>query len=357
MSTDTYQLKSKTHFILLDGLRGVAALAVVIFHFMEMFIPDFTKIFIAHGFLAVDFFFCLSGFVVAYAYDDRIQSYSLKQFFTLRLIRLHPLVVLGTILGLLALLFDPFATNPQSNSFLHLALISLLSLLLIPYPVMPERAFNLFGLNAPAWTLFWEYVANVLYALFLHKLKKQWLLAGAVVMAGVLFGVTKTAGNITGGWSGENFWHGAARIGFSFLIGMSIFRHQWIIKNRLNFPILAFMLLLAFVFPFRPAWNWLSEPLIIIGFFPLIVSLGAGAMPNNQFKQISIFSGNISYPLYITHYFMLWAFGNYYAAAKPDHATLAWVIPTAILVQLAVAYLAMKYYDQPIRKYLNKKLT
>lgn len=78
MSTDTNQLKSKTHFILLDGLRGVAALAVVIFHFMEMFIPDFTKIFIAHGFLAVDFFFCLSGFVVAYAYDDRIQSYSLK---------------------------------------------------------------------------------------------------------------------------------------------------------------------------------------------------------------------------------------------------------------------------------------
>lgn len=88
---------SKKHFELLDGLRGIAALAVVIFHFMEMFITDFSKNFIAHGYLAVDFFFCLSGFVVAYAYDERIQQMSLKDFFRIRLIRLHPLVILGSI--------------------------------------------------------------------------------------------------------------------------------------------------------------------------------------------------------------------------------------------------------------------
>lgn len=67
-------LKTKTHFEILDGLRGIAAVAVVIFHFMEFAIPDYTKNFIAHGYLAVDFFFCLSGFVIAYAYDNRIKK-------------------------------------------------------------------------------------------------------------------------------------------------------------------------------------------------------------------------------------------------------------------------------------------
>jgi peptidoglycan/LPS O-acetylase OafA/YrhL len=69
---NTRLLKTKQHFEILDGLRGVAALAVVTFHFMEIVFSDYSKNFIGHGFLAVDFFFCLSGFVIAYAYDDSI---------------------------------------------------------------------------------------------------------------------------------------------------------------------------------------------------------------------------------------------------------------------------------------------
>lgn len=70
-------LKTKQHFEILDGLRGIAALAIVLFHFMEMvYVP--SKNFIAHGFLAVDFFFCLSGFVIAYAYDDRVEKWVSK---------------------------------------------------------------------------------------------------------------------------------------------------------------------------------------------------------------------------------------------------------------------------------------
>src|SRR5215510_13487127 len=87
-------LKTKQHFAILDGLRGVAALAVVIFHFMEWIFTDPSTNFIGHGFLAVDFFFCLSGFVIGYAYDDRIRKIGVKEFFRLRLISLHPLVVL-----------------------------------------------------------------------------------------------------------------------------------------------------------------------------------------------------------------------------------------------------------------------
>src|SRR5687768_9189681 len=88
-------LQTKQHFNILDGLRGVAALAVVIFRFMEWAYTDFSKNFIAHGFLAVDFFFCLSGFVIGYAYDDRIAKMGVLEFFKSRVIRLHPLVIAG----------------------------------------------------------------------------------------------------------------------------------------------------------------------------------------------------------------------------------------------------------------------
>ena len=105
-------LKTKQHFTVLDGLRGIAALGVVAYRFMEMVYTDYTKNIIFHGFLAVDFFFCLSGFVIGYAYDDRMEKIGVLEFFKSRIIRLHPLVVFGSILGILAFLFDPFGGHP-----------------------------------------------------------------------------------------------------------------------------------------------------------------------------------------------------------------------------------------------------
>src|SRR5476649_1507301 len=109
-------LKTKQHFEILDGLRGVAALAVVTFHFMEVVYSDYSQNFIGHGFLAVDFFFCLSGFVIGYAYDDRMAALGIWEFARSRLIRLHPLVVSGSVLGLLAYFFDPFVSHPEVYS-------------------------------------------------------------------------------------------------------------------------------------------------------------------------------------------------------------------------------------------------
>src|SRR6201996_9514857 len=125
-------LKTREHFVTLDGLRGLAAVAVVTFHFMEMAYSDYSKNFIGHGFLAVDFFFCLSGFVIGYAYDDRIGKMGIMEFFKSRLIRLHPLVILGSVLGVLAFLFDPFGGHPEVYSAGRIALIFLCSILLIP---------------------------------------------------------------------------------------------------------------------------------------------------------------------------------------------------------------------------------
>jgi peptidoglycan/LPS O-acetylase OafA/YrhL len=167
-STSASLLPTKQHFVILDGLRGIAALGVVIFHFMEWVYPP-DQNFIGHGFLAVDFFFCLSGFVIGYAYDDRIGQMGKRAFFTGRLIRLHPLVILGTVLGVIGFFIDPFDTHTVLYSTGKFLLLVLCSLLLIPMSTMEDRAFNQFGFNAPAWSLFWEYIANIAYAFVLWK--------------------------------------------------------------------------------------------------------------------------------------------------------------------------------------------
>jgi len=96
----------------------------------------------------VDFFFCLSGFVIGYAYDDRIAKMGVMEFFKSRLIRLHPLVIFGSVLGVLGFLFDPFNNAASNYSVGQIAVFFFSSILLIPYPAMPERYFNLFSFNA-----------------------------------------------------------------------------------------------------------------------------------------------------------------------------------------------------------------
>ncbi len=347
-------LKTKQHFEILDGLRGIAALAIVIFHFMEWVYSDPSQNFIGHGFLAVDFFFCLSGFVIAYAYDDRMEKMGVVEFFKSRLIRLHPLVILGSVLGLAGFLFDPFTDHAALYSTGKLVLVFLCSIFLIPLPVMEERAFNLFGLNAPSWSLFWEYVANIFYAFILYRMARRYLGILLVLAAAALCFVSFRAGNLLGGWAGENFWDGCARISYSFLAGMLIFRSKWIIKNRLGFTGLAVLLSLAFIMPYFK-WNWLAEAMVVLFYFPLLVSLGAGARLSPGLKKLCVFSGKISYPLYMTHYAAIWIFGHYYTANKPGTSELALIIVTGTLLLVGFAYLVMVLYDIPVRRYLHKK--
>ncbi|WP_242921391.1 acyltransferase family protein [Pontibacter liquoris] len=353
VSPDT--LKTKQHFVILDGLRGVAALAVVIFHFMEwIYPPDSGLNFIGHGFLAVDFFFCLSGFVIGYAYDDRLGKMGMMEFFKTRLIRLHPLVILGSVLGLLAFFFDPFAAYTGAYGTGKLILLFVCSALLIPYPVMEERAFNLFGLNAPSWSLFWEYVANIVYALVLYRLSRRYLVVLTTLAAVVLCLVSYRAGNLLGGWAGENFWDGGARIAYSFSAGLLIYRSNWIIKNKLGFIGLAILLSLAFLMP-HFKWNWIAEALVVLLYFPLLVALGAGASLSPGLKKLCVFSGSISYPLYMTHYAVIWMFGNYFTNSKPGTNELTLIVAIGTLLLVSIAYVVMVVYDIPVRRYLSRK--
>ncbi|MGN8069277.1 acyltransferase family protein [Mucilaginibacter sp. 22184] len=348
-------LKTKQHFEILDGLRGVAAVAVVIFHFMEIAYSDYSQNFIGHGFLAVDFFFCLSGFVIGYAYDDRIGKMGIMEFFKSRIIRLHPLVIFGSVLGLLAFLFDPFGGHPELYSAGRLILLFLLSILLIPFPEMSDRYFNQFGFNAPAWSLFWEYIANIVYAFVLCRAHKRVLFVLAILAALSICFVAQHSGNLMGGWGKGNFWDGGARISYSFLAGLLVYRFNWIIKNKLGFLGLAVLLALAFLMPFSTKWNWLTEPLVVIFYFPLLIALGAGAVLTQGVKKLCVFAGNVSYPLYMTHYAVMWMFGNYYTAHKPGPGQLGLIIPISVILLVGIAYLVMVIYDIPVRKYLTSK--
>ena len=111
--------------------------------------------------------------------------------------------------------------------------------------------------------------------------------------------------------------------------------------------------MLAFLSPFSK-WNWITEPFIIMIYFPFIVALGAGALLNDRARKICVFSGKISYPIYMTHYAFLWMFGHYDGKYKPDALHLFYIIATALVLLTGFAYLVMVVYDTPVRKFLNK---
>lgn len=350
-------LKSKQHFSILDGLRGIAAIIIVIFHFIEFVNYKYSEIVIGHSFLAVDFFFCLSGFVIAYAYDSRIEKIGLLSFFKLRLIRLQPLVIISSILGLLAFLFNPYVDLYPNYGASKTFLIFLASCLMIPYPFIPERYNTILPLNPPAWSLFWEYIANICYALFLVKLKNKliWILT-IIGTIGICY-VAYTHKDLSGGWGKNNISVGGIRVFFSFLAGVLVYRLNWIIKSKLGFISLSILLLLTFFAPYSKDTNWIVEPLIIVIYFPLLITLGAGAQLKSRFKKICKFSGKISYPLYILHYPFIWIFGSYVSKMKPSTEDLVKIIPVCTILLIAFSYVIMKSIDIPIRSYLKKKIT
>lgn len=130
-------LATKPHYPVLDGLRGVAAILVVIFHILEAHSTSHLDLMINHGYLAVDFFFLLSGFVIGYAYDDRWNRMTLKDFFKRRLVRLHPLVIIGSVIGAIFFYFQDSAIWPAIHTVpvWKLLLTMVIGCTLIPVPI------------------------------------------------------------------------------------------------------------------------------------------------------------------------------------------------------------------------------
>ena len=154
---------TKPHYNILDGLRGVAAITVVCFHLFEAFATSHLDQQINHGYLAVDFFFILSGFVMGYAYDDRWKTMTVKKFLKRRLIRLHPMVVIGAIIG--AVMFYTQGCSVWDVSKVSVAMLLVATLMnAILIPATPGTGIRgvgeMYPLNGPSWTLFFRVYLN-----------------------------------------------------------------------------------------------------------------------------------------------------------------------------------------------------
>lgn len=353
-SDKSIRLATKPHFQVLDGLRGVAAISVLIFHFMEFSVPDYSKNFIAHGYLAVDFFFCLSGFVIAYAYDKKIQHLSFWDFFRLRLIRLHPMVIIGALIGVICFVADPFGNLYDQIGATKTALLFLSASLLIPYPVIPQRFYNLFHLNPPTWSLMWEYLANIGYALFLYRLSTKTLTLLLIGAGLALFATAHLYSHLAVGWGVSNAFGGVARIACSFLLGMLVCRLGWRVNNKLGFVPIGLLLLATFFIPYLNGINQFMDPILALVYFPFLIALGAATTTSAFWSSACKKLGDLSYPLYVIHYPFLWVFLSYVEAEKPSPDQLRVVIPLAATGIIILAYLILTYIDVPIRRYLMR---
>ena len=360
----------KPHYPILDGLRGVAAVMVVAFHIFEAHATGHLDQVINHGYLAVDFFFVLSGFVVGYAYDDRWGKMTVSGFFKQRLIRLQPMVVMGMIIGAICFYFQQSVLWPGISDVpvWKMLLVMLIGFTLIPLPLsMDIRGWTeMHPLNGPGWSLFFEYIANILYGLFIRKFSKT-ALSVVVVLAGIALihlAVTSANGDVIGGWSLEpaQLRIGFTRLMYPFFAGLLLNRMAKLIRVKQAFLICSLLIVAVLAIPriggADHLWmNGLYDSLTIIFIFPLVVFIGASGTVTGTFAtRLCKFFGDISYPLYITHYPFIYIYTGWVADNK---VPLQKAIPYGLLVLVSailIAYACLKLYDEPVRAWLKKKI-
>ena len=366
---------SKPHYVLLDGLRGVAALLVIWYHVFEGFATSPIDQKFNHGYLAVDFFFILSGFVIGYAYDDRWKTtMTQKEFFKRRLIRLHPMVVMGAVLGAITFCIQGCEQWDGTRVSISMVMVAmLLNLFLIPAVpgTGPEVRGNgeMYPLNGPSWSLFFEYIGNILYALFIRRLSTK-ALTILVVIAGIglaSFSIFNLSGNyhLGVGWSmtDYNLIGGFLRMLFAFSIGLLMSRIFKPVHIKGAFWICSVATLVLLSMPYvgghTSQWmNGIYDAICTILIFPLLVYLGAsGKTTDKGTAKICKFLGDISYPVYIIHYPFMYLFYAWLWSKEP-HITFSQSWPVALCVffgSIVLAYLCLKLYDEPVRKWLSKK--
>jgi peptidoglycan/LPS O-acetylase OafA/YrhL len=359
------QFQEKPHYHVLDALRGVAALMVLVFHIFD---ACYNNIF-PHGYLAVDFFFILSGFVIGYAYDSRwSEGLTVGGYFKRRLIRLHPMVLVGGLIGGIIFIALGCARLDGTPVPLHLALIATLMTMLtiptLPGSPLEVRGFGeFFPLNGPVWSLFYEYIGNILYALVFRKLSTKALAMVSSVSGTFVLLAAIRNGYVGVGWSAADWgwWDGFVRMVFPYTMGMLMARTIRPGRIRHAFLWCSAAILGVGLIPViggstNPWLNGFYDFFCIAAVFPVIVWVGASdcSAPERLCRGL----GDLSYPLYTIHYpFMCILFsiigfkGELFdkSAVYPYWPAAAGIAAFCILL----AWLLMKYYDRPVRRWLT----
>ena len=327
--------EARRRYEALDGLRGVAAVGVMLYH-----VGGWTgrPWLVSHGYLAVDFFFCLSGFVLAHAYGRRQIDW--LGFMRQRLIRLWPLIALTMLLG---------ATVIIEHRELVPGWLGL-DLLMVPRVWVDESGFSpLFPLNPPAWSLFFELAVGAAW-FPLRRLGVMGHVLMVVLLVPVMAYVAHGMGGVLTGWDRGTFMISFLRTVFAFLLGWGCYRVQAFTTLSLPAWLLAVLLAAVMGFPWTPL-NWLYDFACVSVIFPLMVLAGRRD-PEGWAGALCRVSGAISYPLYALHWLgwelMLRGFRAIGGKGYPAGFALL-AIPVIVLGSWAV----LKLYDEPVRRRLR----
>ncbi|WP_183864323.1 MULTISPECIES: acyltransferase [unclassified Rhizobium] len=343
--------RSASHYVALDGVRGIAAISVLLFHLERWLnVPGLA----ANGNLAVDMFFTLSGFVLAVAYSERVHKMNLWDFFVMRAVRLMPLIMLATIISCsYVLLRAVWQTNDIVLSTVAIALFT--GALNIPYFHAPFNIGGpqLFPLNGPQFSLFLEVVANVAWwaVRFGPQIAIAVLTFVVSAICVIVFGI--------GGDTTETFWLGFAHVGSSFALGVLIFHLDRMITRRrtrlvgsLFWCLTALMLLVFYVpveatFTLKLFWKFVLAP--------ALVWAGAYVTLNKTQEGVARYLGDLSYPIYALHYpLFCWVNGTLQAATGVKEPIVE--VPLVVVTVIIASDVALRLFDRPVRLFLSRHI-
>jgi len=333
-------------FLTLDGLRGVAAVFVAMRH-----TPFFHGLGIQSGYLAVDLFFVLSGFVIAHAYQRRLeQGLAPTRFLALRYLRLWPVYALGAALGVVSALCHAMP-GKEALGPSEIARAAPLAVAMLPGPAVRQM---LYPLNTVAWSLAFELLINLVYAFTWRGLRTPRVLPAVLaVSAAVLAFTVWWFGKLDVGFTWTNAWGGLPRVTFSFAAGLAVQRFYKAWPLRIGLSAWAPLAVL-------PVLLWKTpDPMIyplfcVVAVFPPLVAVSAWTEPGRCSARLFAWLGAASYPLYALHrpVAQLTALGLYRTLPKLLHAGVLFAAPY-MLVLLAICVLIERVYDRPVRKALS----
>jgi peptidoglycan/LPS O-acetylase OafA/YrhL len=345
-----FQRENSDRLAALDGLRGLAAMAVALLHGSTVFNLSWSPI---HAYLAVDFFFLLSGYVIARAFEKRLRQGWMVGFLRRRFIRLYPIIVVGSLIGFLELTTQSVRAHTLSISQAILDLVC--SLLVIPTPPLISHHWRLYPVDAPLWSLFFEITVNVVYAAIAAYLydRRLWLL---VLVAGVALGCAIIS--FEGADFGLiHFKIAGLRVLFSFFLGVALYRAMDskpdqrsapFIVTLLNMGVLALILLA----PAAPGWTYDLMAIFVV--FPAVLVAALRANPGGERWQSGCrIAGLLSYPLYAIHLpLFLIARGNLFE--EPDQIGRSLAFAMSLTAVLLLSWLLARFFDQPVRRLVSQ---
>ena len=345
---------TRQHYAALDLMRGIAALAVVLYHFSDrLAMPGLM----AHGYLAVDFFFIMSGFVLAEAYGQRLRDGRMTtgRFLTLRAVRLLPLVIVGTVFAYALETRRPDVEQPSLHVWEALIAVVLNSFL-IPTPFSSTMHQTLFPLNNAIWSLFFEAVANAMLPAWIRlRHAGRWLAIGMGVSALAMVYGAATHGTIQLGFDWSNVGFGFPRVILSFGFGLALHRHRHAIPSVPTWlPALALCGVLA-VGPLGTG-NALYDGVCLLVVLPAITALAIGGRSGPTLRRLSAISGDLSYPVYAIHAPVVRIVATLAASRDLALPTKSAVLGLSVLAIIGLAALVYAKVDVPVRSLLMRRL-